>query len=59
MLSRLSPETRAKLQDRIAELKESTPEALRREATDEQRKAKQDRAALRRWKNGNGVEENA
>ncbi len=59
MLSRLSPEARAKLQARIAELKESTPEALRQEAIDEQRKAKQHRAALRRWKNGNGVEENA
>ena len=59
MLSRLSPETRAKLQARIAELKECTKEELRQEAIDEQRKAKQDRAALRRWKNGNGVEENA
>jgi hypothetical protein len=59
MLSRLSPEVRAKLQARIAMLKESTPEALRQEAIDEQRKAKQDRAASRRWKNGNGVEENA
>lgn len=54
MLSRLSPETRAKLQARIAMLKESTPEALRQEAIDEQRKAKQDRAASRRWRNGNG-----
>ena len=54
ILRRLSPETRAKLQARIAELKESTPEALRQEAIDEQRKAKQDRAALRRWRNGNG-----
>jgi hypothetical protein len=59
MLSRLSPDVRAKLQARIAMLKESTPEALRQEATDAQIKARQDRAALRRWKNGNGVEENA
>jgi hypothetical protein len=59
MLSRLSPEARAKLQARIAMLKESTPEELRQEAIDEQIKARQDRAALRRWKNGNGVEENA
>jgi hypothetical protein len=54
MLSRLSPEARAKLQARIAMLKESTPEALRQEAIDEQIKKKQDRAALRRWRNGNG-----
>jgi hypothetical protein len=59
VLSRLSTETRAKLQARIAELKECTKEELRQEATDEQIKKKQDRAALRRWKNGNGVEENA
>jgi hypothetical protein len=53
-LSRLSPETRAKLQARIAELKEYTKEELRQEAIDAQKKAKQDRAALRRWRNGNG-----
>jgi len=58
-LSRLSPEARAKLKARIAELKECTKEELRQEAIDEQIKKKQDRAALRRWKNGNGVEENA
>jgi hypothetical protein len=54
VLSRLSLETREKLKARIAELKESTPEALRQEAIDEQIKKKQDRAALRRWRNGNG-----
>jgi hypothetical protein len=54
MLSRLNPEARAKLQARIAMLKESTPEALHQEATEAQIKKKQDRALLRRWKNRNG-----
>jgi hypothetical protein len=59
MLSRLSPEAREKLKARIAELKEYTKDELRQEARLAQIKKKQDRAALRRWKNGNGVEENA
>jgi hypothetical protein len=54
MLSRLSPEARDKLRASIAGLKESTKEELRQEAIEAQKKAKQDRAALRRWKNGNG-----
>jgi hypothetical protein len=59
VLSRLSQETREKLKARIAELKEYTKEELRQETQLAQIKKKQDRAALRRWKNGNGVEENA
>jgi hypothetical protein len=54
MLSRLSPEARDKLKASIAELKECTKEELRQEAIDAQIKARQDRAASRRWKNGNG-----
>jgi hypothetical protein len=54
MLSRISPEARAKLKASIANVKEYTKEELRQEVVREQIKAKQDRAALRRWKNGNG-----
>jgi hypothetical protein len=54
MLSRRIPEARAKLQASIAELKECTKEELRQEAIEAQIKAKQDRAASRRWKNENG-----
>ena len=54
MLSRRSPEALAKLQASIAELKECTKEEQREEAVAAQIKAKLDRAALRRWKNGNG-----
>jgi HNH endonuclease len=54
MLSRRSPEARDKLRASIARLKEYTKEELRREAIEAQKKAKQDRAALRRWKNTNG-----
>jgi DNA repair exonuclease SbcCD nuclease subunit len=54
LLSRLSPEARAKLKASIANLKEYTKEELRQETIEAQKKAKQDRAALRRWKNGNG-----
>src|SRR5262249_24086934 len=53
-LSRLSPEARAKLKASIAVLKECTKEELRQEVIEAQIKAKQDRAALRQWRNGNG-----
>src|SRR5262249_40703135 len=52
-LSRRSPEALAKLKASISELKECTKEELRREAIEAQIKAKQDRAASRRWRNGN------
>ena len=52
--ARMTPEALAKLKASIAGLKECTKEELRQEAIDAQIKAKQDRAALRRWKNGNG-----
>ena len=50
----LSPEARAKLKASIAGLKEYTKEELREEARLAEIKKKQDRAASRRWKNGNG-----
>jgi hypothetical protein len=52
--ARMTPEAQAKFKASIAGLKECTKEELRQEAIDAQIKAKQDRAALRRWKNGNG-----
>ena len=57
ILRRLNPEVRAKLQARIAELKEWTKEELREEARLAQIKKKQDRAASRRWKNGKSGDE--
>lgn len=59
MLGRLSPEVRARLKARIAELKEYTKEELHQDRIAERNKKKQDMPAARRWKNGNGVEENA
>ena len=52
--ARMTPEARAKLMASIANVKEHTKEELRQELVRAQIKAKQDRAALRRWKNGNG-----
>jgi sirohydrochlorin ferrochelatase len=52
ILNRMSPEARAFLQARIAGLKECTKEELREEARLAQIKKREDRAAVRRWKNG-------
>jgi hypothetical protein len=52
--ARMTPEARAKLMASIAGLKEYTKEEQREEVVRAQIKARQDRAALRRWKNGNG-----
>ena len=53
--ARLSPEALAKLRASIADVKESTKEELRHEATLAQIKEKQERREWRRWRNGNGA----
>ena len=55
--ARVTPEARARWESLIAGVKECTKEELREELIRAQKKAKQDRAALRRWKNGNGKNE--
>jgi hypothetical protein len=55
----MTPEARARWNSLIAGVRESTKEELRQELVRAQTKAKQDRAALRRWKNGNGRAEEA
>jgi hypothetical protein len=52
--SRLNPEALAKLQAGIAQLKETPKEEQRAELVAAQKKAKQDRALVRRWPTGNG-----
>jgi bifunctional ADP-heptose synthase (sugar kinase/adenylyltransferase) len=52
--ARMTPEAREKLKAGIAGLKEYTKEELKEEARLAQIKKKQDRALLRRWRNGNG-----
>jgi hypothetical protein len=54
--ARMTPEARAHWEGLIAGVKECTKEELREEARLAQIKKKQDRAASRRWKNGNGAE---
>jgi hypothetical protein len=53
----MTPEARAHWDSLIAGVRESTKEELREEARLAQIKKKQDRAASRRWKNGNGADE--
>jgi hypothetical protein len=55
--ARMTPEARARWESLIAGVKETPKEELRQELVAAQKKAKQDRAALRRWKNGNGKDE--
>jgi len=52
--ARLTPEGRTRFEAMIAEVKESTKEELRTELVLAQRKAKEDRKAWRRWRNGMG-----
>jgi hypothetical protein len=52
--ARMTPEARARWESLIAGVKETTKEELRQEAIDAQIKKKQEKAALRRLKNGNG-----
>jgi hypothetical protein len=55
--ARLTPEGRARFEAMLAQVKESTKEELRAETVLAQRKAKEDRKAWRRWRNGNGASE--
>jgi hypothetical protein len=50
----MTAEARARWDSLIAGVREYSKEEQREEVIEAQTKAKQDRAALRRWKNGNG-----
>lgn len=51
--ARMTPEARARWDSLIAGVREYSKEEQRDELVAAQKKAKQDRAAIRRWKNGN------